>query len=208
MTKRAAELGLVAAAEAYLREELKSGALRSQFFPMLTAFGIRDYTDTVRTFGLNYLTEIGRRILGITAVSDYPVLPQGKYNARDFREVRLGSVWFEKQNNQPFLIAEFERYDDQPGKSSSFRQRIEDLLLGYHQLGDKPKLVLLVFWTYLGVDITRVEKITKILDQGFSFPNTALVTGLNEEHTRILIYYCPVAGSQDNLVMNHWIAVR
>ena len=33
MTKRAAELGLVAAAEAYLREELKSGALRSQFFP-------------------------------------------------------------------------------------------------------------------------------------------------------------------------------
>lgn len=200
--------GLVAAAEAYLREELKSGALRSQFFPMLTGFGIRDYSDTVRTFALNYLTEIGRRVLGITAVSDYPVLPQGKYNARDYREVKLGSVWFEKHNNQPFLIAEFEKYEDTPGKSINFRERLEDLIIGYHQLGGQPKIVLLIYWTYLGTDITRVAKNLKILEQGFSLANTGLVAGVNKENTRVLVYYCPAAGVQDNLVFNHWVAVR
>jgi hypothetical protein len=200
-------LGLAAAAEAYLREELKDGALRRHFFPMLSGFGIRDYSDTVRSFTLNYLTAIGRRVPGLTAISEYPVFPNSKFNARDYREVKLGSVWFEKINNRPLLVAEFERYEDIPGKSKSFREKLEDLLIGFHQLGGLPKIVLFVYWTYPGTNITRVDKLAKILEQGFSQSNTSLVSGVTEE-TRVLVYYCPAAVVREKVTLNHWVAVR
>ncbi|WP_286680332.1 hypothetical protein [Tepidanaerobacter sp. EBM-49] len=45
-----------------IREEMKTGEIRKRFFPMMTDFGVRDYSETVHTMGLNYLTAIGRTI--------------------------------------------------------------------------------------------------------------------------------------------------
>ncbi|MGI6648309.1 MAG: hypothetical protein ACOX5W_04395 [Bacillota bacterium] len=199
---------MAAAAEVYLRDELKTGTLRHQLFPMLTGFGIRDYADTVRTLGLNYVTEIGRRVLGMTAVSEYPVFPQGKYNARDYREVKLGSVWFEKLTNQPFLVGEFERYEEAVGQTSRLRVRVEDLLLGYHQLGAQPQIVLLVYWTLSKTNPPRADKFIKLLEQGFSLPNTSLVPGVIASNTKILVYYCLASGTRDNLILNQWIEIK
>lgn len=200
------QVGLVAAAEAYLRQELKTGRLRRQLFPMLTGFGISDYQDTVRTMGLNYLTEIGRRVMNLTAISEYPIFPQGKYNARDYREVSLGSVWLERSTNQPFLLAEFERFDEAPGQMALLRERVENLIIGYHQLGGHPAMVLLVFWTYLGTNTNRVKLLLKFLEQGFSLSNHSLVPGLSEP-TRLLIYHCLATGNSKNLILNQWIAL-
>ena len=199
---------MTAAAEAYLRDELKTGTLRHQLFPMLTGFGIRDYADTVRSFALNYLTEIGRRVLGMTAVSEYPVFPQGKYNARDYRGVKLGSVWFEKLTNQPFLVGEFERYEEAISQTSRLRARVEDMLLGYHQLGTQPPMVLLVYWTLGKTNLPRADKLIKLLEQGFSLPNTSLIPGVASSSTRILVYFCPASGTRDNLVLNQWVEIK
>ena len=32
-----------------IREEMKTGVIRKRFFPMMTDFGVRDYTETVHT---------------------------------------------------------------------------------------------------------------------------------------------------------------
>ena len=61
-----------------IREEMKTGEIRKRFFPMMTDFGVRDYSETVHTMGLNYLTAIGRTISDTTAISECPVYPYEK----------------------------------------------------------------------------------------------------------------------------------
>jgi hypothetical protein len=53
----------------FIKEEFKEGNIRNEMFPMMTQFGIRDYSETVHTVGLNYITAIGRNIEGITSLS-------------------------------------------------------------------------------------------------------------------------------------------
>lgn len=60
------------------REEFESGNVRNELFLMMTKFGVRDYSETVHTLGLNYVTAIGRTIEGISAISECPVYPYGK----------------------------------------------------------------------------------------------------------------------------------
>ena len=61
------------------REEFESGNVRNELFLMMTKFGVRDYSETVHTLGLNYVTAIGRTIEGISAISECPVYPYGKF---------------------------------------------------------------------------------------------------------------------------------
>lgn len=43
---------------------------------MMTKFGVRDYSETVHTVGLNYITAIGRFVDGVTSsLSECPVFP-------------------------------------------------------------------------------------------------------------------------------------
>ena len=58
-----------------IRNEFCSGKLRNDLFPMITKFGVRDYSETVHSIGLNYITAIGRTIEGVAAVSECPVYP-------------------------------------------------------------------------------------------------------------------------------------
>jgi len=50
----------------FIKKEFKEGKIRNEMFPMMTKFGIRDYSETVHTVGLNYITAIGRFVDGVT----------------------------------------------------------------------------------------------------------------------------------------------
>lgn len=98
--------------ESFIREEFKTGIVREKLFPMMTKFGVRDYSETVHSLGLNYITAIGREFNEVVSLSEYPVYPHvaikgynefkiaennevyGVSKANIISQVRPDSVWF------------------------------------------------------------------------------------------------------------------
>ena len=190
--------------EDWVNKELKEGKVRNKVFPMLTEFGVPDYSETVHSYGLNYLTAIGRELEGITAVSECPVFaPESSLS-----EVRPDSVWFNIEDNDPLLIAEFERYDNSITKQKKLKQKLQNLVIGYHQLGGDLEYLLLVYWSYPGVTIRKKDELISILNEGFTLPNGRYVKGINSFQTSYLIYHAVATGGKDSVKLNKWIRVK
>jgi len=205
-----------------IREEMETGEIRKKFFPMITNFGVRDYSETVHTMGLNYLTAIGRTISNTTAISECPVYPYEKqaYTAervsersREYRNqkeptVRPDSIWYSTNDNQPLLLCEFERYDNSRLKNKKLEEKIQNLLIAYHQLGGNVPLLLFVYWTYPKVTPGDISNYIRIFDEGFTMSNGKRVYGIDGTKTAYLVYHCVASGDKENLTFNQWIKVR
>lgn len=206
-----------------IRKEFESGKLRDELFPMMTKFGVRDYSETVHTLGLNYITAIGRTIEGVSAVSECPVYPYeeisceivaethlsyGESKKEKDAEVRPDSIWYSKENNYPILISEFERYQNNRIKDKKLKEKIQNLLIAYHQLGGELPLIVFVYWSYSSVTAGDISDTISILDKGFYLPNKKYVSGINSRKTKYLVYQCIAKGTKENLTLNQWIKVR
>lgn len=204
----------------FIKEEFKSGNIRNEMFPMMTKFGVRDYSETVHSFGLNYITAIGRYIDGIAAISECPVYPYKEKNTyseyaadgtgiygNNINEVRPDSIWFSKEDNSPILICEFERYEKSKRKDLKIKEKIENLLIAYHQLGGKVPIILFVYWSYAAETPGDIDEYISILDNGFRKSNGIYVPGINGIKTSYLIYRCVAMGNSENLKLNQWVEV-
>ena len=206
-----------------IREEFESGNVRNELFPMMTKFGVRDYSETVHTLGLNDSTAIGRTIEGISAISECPVYPYGKILCESVAEatiaygeskkekdaeVRPDSIWYSKETNSPILISEFERYENNRIKDKKLKEKIQNLLIAYHQLGGELPLIVFVYWSYPAVTAGDISDTISILDKGFYLPNKKYVAGINSRKTKYLVYHCIAKGTKENLTLNQWIKVR
>lgn len=204
----------------FIKEEFKNGNIRENMFPMMTKFGVRDYSETVHSLGLNYITAIGRQIEGISAISECPVYPCKYYNnyssvvaeesafyGEKFSEVRPDSVWFSKENNEPLLICEFERYEKGKRKDLKIKEKIENLLIAYHQLGGTVPLILFVYWSYSTENPKYIDECISILDNGFRKSNGDYVPGINGIKTSYLVYRAVANGTSENLRFNQWVEV-
>ena len=209
-----------------IRDEMTTGKIRKRYFPMITDFGVRDYSETVHTMGLNYLTAIGRTIIDTTAVSECPVYPYetvrlkennmaekiaeipGEYGTQKDPIVRPDSIWYSIRDNQPLLLCEFERYDKSRLKNKKLEEKIQNLLIAYHQLGGDVPLILFVYWTYPKVTPGDISKYIRIFDEGFTMSNGMRVHGIDGRKTKYLVYHCVAAGNKENLTFNQWIKVR
>lgn len=189
--------------------EFKSGQIRNSFFPMLSVFGLRDYSETVHSTGLNYLTEIGRQLDGCTALSECPVYPMNeRFNHSMTREVRPDSIWYNKENMKPILVSEFERFDNSKAKNDKLKEKIENLLIAYHQLGGDLPIILFVYWSYSGIIPKDIEKYISILDEGFRLPNGTHISGINTFKSDYLVFQAIAQGTKENLKINQWIQVK
>lgn len=203
----------------FIKKEFKEGKIRNEMFPMMTKLGIKDYSETVHTVGLNYITAIGRHIDGITSLSECPVFPEvAKCNsniaAEGFEkygnitdEVRPDSIWFSKEDNSPILICEFERYEKNIRKDLKIKEKIENLLIAYHQLGGNVPIILFVYWSYTGKNPGHIDDYISIFDNGFWKSNGIYVPGINALKTKYLVYRCVASGNSDNLTLNQWVEV-
>jgi hypothetical protein len=187
----------------HIRNEFKTGALRLEMFPMLTTFGIKDYSETVHTHGLNYITAIGRTIEGVTAISECPVSPEGFE-----REIRPDSIWYSKKDNTPLLISEFERFEQTRSKNKMLRKKIENLLIAYTQMGRTLPVILLVYWSYTASTPVDIAEYLSILDNGFKLKGGLSVPGIDGRKTDYIVYHCIASGNSENLTLNQWIKVR
>lgn len=210
-----------------IREELKTGGIRKKLFPMMTTYGVRDYSETVHTMGLNYLTAIGRTIDGVTAISECPVYPyenmsnssradmnmkvaetSNEYQIDKDPVVRPDSIWYSIKDNRPLLLCEFERYDNSGLKNGKLEEKIQNLLIAYNQLGRRVPLILFVYWTYPKITPGDITDYIRIFDEGFLMNNGTRVQGIDGRITEYLIYHCVASGVKENLTFNQWIKVR
>jgi len=204
----------------FIKKEFKEGRIRNEMFPMMTKFGLRDYSETVHTVGVNYITAIGRYIEGVTSLSECPVYPYSKMNyygqvvaesQADYGvkvdEVRPDSIWYSKEDNRPILICEFERYEKNKRNDLKVKEKIKNLLIAYHQLGGDIPIILFVYWSYAGENPGEIEEYISILDNGFKKSDGSYVRGINALKTEYLIYRCVASGNANNLKLSQWVEV-
>jgi hypothetical protein len=148
-----------------------------QLLPIWTDWGILDESVSIHSLGVSYLTHLGQ-YLGYVSISEFPVSRQGQYsNVGD--DVRPDAIWFDRKTQNPFLIAEFERYsgvDDQ----QKLESKVANLLLAHHRLGETAKFLVLAYWTQGLASLPDHARFYQILQQGFETSNRQRVKGAQE----------------------------
>lgn len=204
----------------FIKNEFGNGDIRNDLFPMMTKFGVRDYSETVHTLGLNYITAIGRYMEGVSTISECPIYPhkEDKYEQRIADEeavygaktthVRPDSVWFSKEDNTPILICEFERYEKNKRKDIKLIEKIQNLLISYHQLGGNVPIILFVYWSYANENPGDIDEYISIFDKGFKTDKGSYIQGIDALKTTYVVYRCVASGDEANLKLNQWVEVR
>ncbi len=193
----------------WIIQEFNSGQIRDMWFPMLSVSGLKDYSETIHSTGLNYITQIGRQLEGYTAISECPVYPDNhNFDHSVTREVRPDSIWYKKDGLKPVLVSEFERFDNSRAKNDKLREKIENLLIAYHQLGGELPIILFVYWSYSGIVPKDIEKYISIFDEGFRLPNGTYINGINSFISDYLVFQAVAQGNKEKLTINQWIQVK
>ena len=159
-----------------LRTEFKTLEFARGAFPMLTDWGVEDFSHTIHSLGCNYLSALGREF-GHWAISDYPV----RVGARS---IRPDVVWWDKANSGVALLGEFERFE--PRNRGKFLDKAKNLLQTHRALTDRPRILLLVGWTLAGTECGAMEDVRSLIHSGFRSDTATPVPGLDSESVFVL----------------------
>ena len=167
-------------AEQALRAEFRSLALARTDFPMLTAWGVEDFSHTIHSLGCNYLTAVGREA-GFWAVSDYPVRVAG---ARANRSVRPDVAWWARPGGEAVVLGEFERAETPAPRQA--RGKGPQPARSAHALGERPRLLLLVGWALAGTDLGDLGTVRAVMASGYRADDGTPVPGLEPDSVFVL----------------------
>lgn len=145
-----------------IAEELRTMAFARAHFPMLTEWGVDDFSTTIHSLGCNYLAALGRQ-LGCWAMTEYPVRMASDSNNR---VIRPDVVWWERPGSNIILLGEYERYE--AGKEAKLFEKAQHLIGAFHQLGGNAKALLLLAWTAAGADLSFLDGVRRLGYEGFS----------------------------------------
>jgi hypothetical protein len=165
---------------AQVREELRELTFARDMFPMLTSWGVEDFSVTIHSLGCSYLSALGRH-LEHWAMADYPVKLLHNGNSR---AVRPDVVWWSRSDESVALIGEFERF--QAGQEPKLAGKARNLLETYHALDRKPAAVLLLAWTVVGTDLGRLGSVRAVGYEGFRSREGKPVPGVEDPTEFIL----------------------
>ena len=166
--------------ERALRAEFEALVFAKSAFPMLTAWGVEDFSVTIHSLGCNYLSALGRE-LGFLAISEYPVRVTAGANACS---VRPDVAWWSQPNPHVVLLGEFERYD--PRQQRKLVGKARNLLRAHHELGDRSRVLLLMTWAFVGTDLRGLDEVRAVAHDGCRTSDGLVVTGLGAESTFIV----------------------
>lgn len=156
--------------EKAIRTEFKTLQWAREDFPMLTTWGVEDFSVTIHSLGCSYLSALGRR-LGFWAMSEYPVRTE-----KCGPPLRHDAVWWAKPGAEVVLLGEFERFE--PHGEGKLLQKAKNLMVSHHQLGAAPRILLLLAWSMAGTDMHGIEAVRAIGHNGFRTETGAIVRGL------------------------------
>lgn len=157
-------------------EEFRSLSFMAEAFPMLTEWGVEDFSLTIHSMGCNYLSALGRR-LDFWAMSEYPVrLLQNGSGA-----IRPDAVWWEKTDQGIILLGEFERFD--PSCKNKIAEKAKNIIKAHYEVGEHPRLLVLMVWTMAGNDLSFLKSVQKLASEGFRASNGKLIPGIGSSST-------------------------
>ena len=159
-------------AEQALRAEFGSLDLAREAFPMLTDWGVADFSHTIHSLGCNYLTAIGREA-GFWAVSEYPVRVP---SAGAQHSVRPDVAWWERPSGDAVVLGEFERAE--PRRPGKLVEKAENLLRAHNALGERSRLLLLVGWALAGTNLGDLGAVRAVMTSGFRASDGTPVRGI------------------------------
>jgi len=152
-------------------EEFNSLSFIAEAFPMLTDWGVEDFSLTIHSLGCNYLSALGRS-LDFWAMSEYPV----RLLTNGLGSIRPDAVWWKKPDRDIILLGEFERFD--PSNKNKIVEKARNLIQAHHEVGDRPRILVLMVWTMAGTDLSFLKSVQKIANEGFRTNNGKLIPGI------------------------------
>lgn len=153
-------------------EEFATLSFAKDTFPMLTEWGVEDFSLTIHSLGCNYLSALGRN-MGFWAISEHPVRVT---TAGITRCIRPDVAWWSKPEARVTLIGEFERFD--PRQKQKLLGKARNLLQTHHEIGDQPRVLLLLAWTLSGTDMSVLAEVRALGHNGFRTSEGLTVSGL------------------------------
>jgi hypothetical protein len=176
--------------ERTLRSEFEGLAFAKNAFPMLTEWGIEDFSVTIHSLGCNYLCALGRE-LGFWAISEYPVRVTAAANGSS---VRPDVAWWSRPTPVVSLLGEFERFDARQQRNLIGKAR--NLLRAHHELGEQPRVLLLMTWAIAGMDLRGLDEVRAVSHDGFRTTDGLSVPGLGPD-SRLLVATAVFGGPEN-----------
>jgi hypothetical protein len=170
-----------------LRDEFDALSCARQDLPLLSDWGIEDFSETVHSAGINYLAAIGRRAKRV-AVTEYPVriTAPSRWCTPVPGWVIPDAVWWDRETREVELIAEFERYEPGASKRQTLQEKARNLLLAHREIGSADTLLLLVVWTLSGIPVRGLDEIRLLVRSGFRDLGGIMVPGLPSGSTLLI----------------------
>jgi hypothetical protein len=166
--------------EAVLRSELRSMVVARDTLPMLTTWGVEDFSHTIHSLGCNYLTAIGRAS-GFWAMSEYPIRVPKQGNGHS---IRPDVAWWERSSREVALLGEFERAE--PRNSAKLVEKARNLLHAHHALGERPRVLVLLAWAITGTNLGDLTAVRSVMASGFRTESGFPVLGLGPRSRFVL----------------------
>ena len=157
-----------------VRQEFASQAFAREEFPMLTRWGVPDYSQTLHSLGCNYLCSLGQH-LGHWGVTEWPISLPSPLDGST--QVRVDAAWWQKIPGEPCLfLAEFERIDGpNPGKLAG---KARNLLAAHRALSPSPRLLVLMGWKQYGSPAPPTSAVRKVMADGCTADDGRIIKGL------------------------------
>ncbi len=163
----------------HLFEAVRDLATVRRLLPMWTDWGITDASCSIHSLGISFLTLLGQE-LGYVSISEFPIPRQGEY-AEIGDDVRCDSIWFDRQTRTPVAIAEFERYSGLEDRKK-LAGKVKNLLLAHHRMADRPRWLILAYWTEGLVSLPNHSQFHQIVKQGFETSDRLRINGTQQGH--------------------------
>lgn len=156
--------------EKKIHKEFQNLAFMGDAFPMLTEWGVEDFSLLIHSLGCNYLSALGREF-NFWAMSEYPV----RIKTGESRSIRPDTVWWKKPDKEVILLGEFERFE--PSHKQKIIAKARNLIKAHYEIGDGPRILLLMIWAMAGTDLGFLSTIKAMANEGFR-DNGVLIPGI------------------------------
>ena len=161
-------------------EQLKIAA---ELFPQAVIRGLTDFSCNIHSFGCSYWTALGHRT-GFSAICELPA-PNVGVAALMGDNVISDSAWFQKTQDHPDVLVEFERYSD-AADAGKLLSKVQNLLLGYWRWSQQPKLLVLAYWSKGLRNLPDHHAMRETIRKGFTTVARENVPGSRQVSIRFL----------------------
>ena len=79
------------------------------------------------------------------------------------------------------LLGEFERLD--PSNKDKVVEKAKNLIQAHYELGDRPRILILMVWTMVGTDLDFLKSVQNIANEGFRTNQGKLIPGIGFPNT-------------------------